>query len=91
MQIAEELQRRIEKSMADGGFTPDEMLLRRAHRMSRGLQHSDEASADDLLKSAGFSFNATTLSKVLSRKPWLLSEIILSCAEQKHHDEAGHQ
>ncbi|MGU3398251.1 hypothetical protein ACLBWS_00655 [Brucellaceae bacterium D45D] len=86
MQLADDIQRRIEKSMADGGFTPGEMLLRRAHRLSQTSQDGDLASADELLKSAGISLNAKSLGDILSRKPWLLSEIIRSGAV--HHDEA---
>lgn len=86
MQLADDIQHRIEKSMSDGGFTPGEMLLRRAHRLSQTLQDGDQTSADQLLKSAGISLNAKSLDDILSRKPWLLSEIIQSCAA--HHDEA---
>jgi len=89
MLLPEELQRRIEKSLADGGFTPAEMLLRRAHHLSLEKTNGSGAAADAMLKEAGFGIGANDLSEVMERKPWLL-EAILQDANRKPGGNTGH-
>lgn len=89
MLLPEELQRRIEKSLADGGFTPAEMLLRRAHHLSRDKTNGSGATADKMLKEAGFGIDASDLSELIEKKPWLL-EVILQGVNRKPDGNAGH-
>ncbi|MEJ5898591.1 hypothetical protein [Ochrobactrum teleogrylli] len=89
MVIPEELQRRIEKSLADGGFTPAEMLLRRAHRLALDKTNGSGAAADTMLKEAGLSIRADDLSAVIEKKPWLL-EVILQGVNRKPGDTGDH-
>ena len=89
MLLPEELQRRIEKSLAEGGFTPAEMLLRRAHHLSFDKTNGSGEAADTMLKEAGFGIGANDLSEVIEKKPWLL-EVILLGANRKPDGNTGH-
>ena len=72
----EELQRRIEKRLAESSFSQPELLIRRAHRMTLEGKNGSSSMADALLKEAGSQIGLQELSDIIDRKPWLLETII---------------
>lgn len=72
----EELQRRIEKRLAESGFSQPELLIRRAHRMAQAGKDGSQAHAGQLLKDAGSTIGLHELSNIINHKPWLLEIII---------------
>lgn len=72
----EELQRRIEKRLAESSFSQPELLIRRAHRMTQDDKNGSAALASQLLREAGSDISLRELSDIIDRKPWLLEAII---------------
>ncbi|MFQ0812845.1 hypothetical protein AVM02_11310 [Brucella anthropi] len=72
----EELQRRIEKRLAESSFSQPELLIRRAHRMAREGKNGSASVAGELLKDAGANIGLRELSDIIDHKPWLLEAII---------------
>ncbi|MBR7651409.1 hypothetical protein KCX83_03630 [Brucella oryzae] len=72
----EELQRRIEKRLAESSFSQPELLIRRAHRMAQESRNGSTSGADALLKEAGSQIGLQELSDIIDHKPWLLETII---------------
>ncbi|WP_433760370.1 hypothetical protein [Brucella anthropi] len=72
----EELQRRIEKRLAESSFSQPELLIRRAHRLAQEGKNGSALVADALLKEAGSQIGLQELSKIIDHKPWLLETII---------------
>lgn len=72
----EELQRRIEKRLAESSFSQPELLIRRAHRLAQEGKNGSALVADALLKEAGSQIGLQELSEIIDHKPWLLETII---------------
>lgn len=72
----DELQRRIEKRLAESSFSQPELLIRRAHRMAQEGKNGSASVADQLLKEAGSNIGLRELSDIIDHKPWLLETII---------------
>lgn len=83
----EELQRRIEKRLAESSFTQPELLIRRAHRVALEGKNGSASDANALLKEAGSQIGLQELTEIIDHRPWLL-EIIISSAgksNSSHH------
>ncbi len=72
----EDLQRRLEKCLAEGGFTPRELALRHARALARDGGGDARAEADRLLAEAGFEITAGELVGLAEEKPWLVDAVI---------------
>ncbi|WP_139976790.1 hypothetical protein [Ochrobactrum sp. CGA5] len=72
----EELQRRIEKRLAESSFSQSELLIRRAHRTAQEGKNGSASIADALLKEAGSQVGLQELSDIIDHRPWLLETII---------------
>ncbi|MBQ0708789.1 MULTISPECIES: hypothetical protein [unclassified Ochrobactrum] len=84
----EELQRRIEKRLAESSFTQPELLIRRAHRLALEGENGSASDANALLKEAGSQIGLQELSEIIDRRPWLLETIINGAG--KKGDNSGH-
>jgi len=84
----EELQRRIEKRLAESSFTQPELLIRRAHRLALEGANGSASDANALLKEAGSQIGLQELSEIIDRRPWLLETIINGAG--KKGDNSGH-
>ncbi len=84
----EELQRRIEKRLAESSFTQPELLIRRAHRLTLEGENGSASDANALLKEAGSQIGLQELSEIIDRRPWLLETIINGA--RKKGDNSGH-
>lgn len=89
MTVSEELQRRIEKSLAENSFSRSELLIRRAHRIAREGRNGSAAAAGELLKEAGADIAVSELDDIIDRKPWLL-ETIITDAGRKNTNSGRH-
>ncbi|MBB5702630.1 hypothetical protein FHS76_002514 [Ochrobactrum daejeonense] len=90
MTASEELQRRIEKSLAENSFSQPELLIRRAHRIAREGLNGSAAAAGNLLKEAGSDIGVSELNDIIDRKPWLLETIITDAGKKKNTNSGRH-
>ena len=83
----EDLQRRIEKRLAESSFSQPELLIRRAHRITLDGESGQASKADALLKEAGSQIGLRELSNIIDHKPWLLETIISGAGKKSGNSD----
>ncbi|MBN9044805.1 MAG: hypothetical protein J0H18_03955 [Rhizobiales bacterium] len=84
MLTPDEIQRRIEKCLADARFSQTELLMRRALHRLHETENGSQSQAEALMRQAGSELHARELDVTIARKPWLFEDFIADADSKTH-------